>query len=96
MDGKNIQVADKLYDINYGGGEVVAVGETVVVQFAKVKQSYDLHGRSLQWKRKTLYWAEPLIIVPTPITALNQLINDAVSNINSTVRLVWSNANGKT
>ena len=42
MDGKALQIDDKVYDLLYGNGEVLSVSNGgAVVKFQRMSQSYD-------------------------------------------------------
>jgi hypothetical protein len=71
MDGANVVVGDSVYDILYGPGTVQQLlpADRFLVVFAAVggqkSFSYNSTGISPRFPARTLYWHNPVVVVPT-------------------------------
>ena len=70
LDGREVKVGDRLYDLVFGWGEVKGITVSLVIRFVHHAQAYDawtgipnLVGFP---RNRTLYWDEPTI-TPKPI-----------------------------
>ena len=65
MDGKTIIPNSQVFDTIYGPG-IVVDADQFVVKFDGHYQRYIEDGWNTTWKKRTLYWSEPLVIAPDP------------------------------
>lgn len=73
MDGKPIIPNNQVFDIIYGPG-IVVDADDFIVKFDGHYQRYTGDGWNTTWKKRTLYWSEPLVIAPNPdIQKANQM-----------------------
>lgn len=77
MDGKQVSINDQVFDIIYGRGTVVDV-DGFVVKFDGHFQRYTGDGWNTTWKRRTLYWSEPLVVAPHPDIQVANRVNEAL------------------
>ncbi len=92
MDGKALQIDDKVYDLLYGNGEVLSVSNGgAVVKFQRMSQSYDADGNNLHWKLKTLFWHEPIIITVPNDMKHYTFLREAVTSVAAVVNSTWEN-----
>ncbi len=86
MDGKQFTVGDQVHDLLYGGGTVVAVNGTgPYVEFKNLSQQYTHSGVSMTWKRRMLYWFEPMVVGTTADGRLNAAIFEGVNSTISSI-----------
>ncbi|MFZ1491126.1 MAG: hypothetical protein WAS51_14405 [Ilumatobacteraceae bacterium] len=70
MDGYPVLVNDRVYDTQYGWGEVeqLLVDNRAAVVFTvgskSLRHVYDANGVGTRFKTRTLYWHDPIIAVP--------------------------------
>lgn len=91
MDGKALQIGDKVYDLLYGNGTVTAADSNVVVKFSRMSQSYDFDGVNYHWKLKTLFWHEPIIVSVPHDMKHYTFLRDCISSTEVMVNGVWEN-----
>lgn len=70
LDKEKVEVGDKVYDIKFGGGEVTDISESLnafTVQFSdpSAQLIFKPDGRLNNAKRRTLYWHNPIVVIPT-------------------------------
>jgi len=60
---KDIKVGDKVYDLAYGVGKVIAVDcDDFMIKFDGNNFWYEFDGRRINVINRTLYWSKPEII----------------------------------
>ena len=66
LDNDDIALGDKVYDVMYGPGEVVElkVEGKFRVRFATGMHVYDERGVRVDSKFRTLYWHDPVVVLP--------------------------------
>lgn len=68
LDGEQVVVGDFLYDTQYGRGQVeqLLVDNRVVVLFSGLNRRhvYNSEGVGTRFHVRTLYWHDPIIVVP--------------------------------
>lgn len=66
MDNDPVQIGDKMYDVQFGAGEVVElkVADRFRVRFAKGTYTYEGTGIRVDASVRTLYWHNPIVVLP--------------------------------
>jgi hypothetical protein len=69
MDGYAVNIADTVYDVAYGEGVVVQLlgsSNKFIVTFEGINRSisYDMNGIGPRPNKRTLYWHDPVLVVP--------------------------------
>ena len=84
MDGKPVTLNSQVFDMIYGPG-IVADVEGFVVQFDGHFQKYTGDGWNTTWKKRTLYWSEPLVIVPNADIQKANKVRDVLKQIQNMI-----------
>lgn len=94
LDGEPVVAGDSVYDMVWGPGSVLTVqmSGNFVVRFAGTRTgTYTPAGVNTRYPGRTLYWRNPVIVVPTKDEGRWTLIHQLVSGIVQSVRN-WSGA----
>lgn len=77
MDGDDIQPGDAVFDIVYGPGFIHRIdthAQAFFVRFGNRSAGYRPDGVSDRAQRRTLYWQDPVVFVPSKSQAKWQLL----------------------
>jgi hypothetical protein len=90
MDGDAIAVGDGVYDMLYGAGVVMEVLPQDRFRVKFQSKPYGLvfasNGVGVRYSHRTLFWHDPIIVVPTKNAGLWGLIRPVVTSFVSAAR----------
>lgn len=89
LDGDLVSVGDSVFDVVWGAGIVsqLHLSGNFVVRFAGTRvATFTSAGVNTRYPGRTLFWRNPVVVVPTKDERHWLLIQQLVSNIAATVR----------
>ena len=88
LDGEDIIVGDSVYDLGFGSGKVIEVGDKIRVRFNSLKQTFSYDGRGMRRavKMRQLYFHNPIIAVPAKDDKDFSIICDNAKALTSILR----------
>lgn len=89
LDGDPVKLGDVVHDVVYGAGRVIELRPDgrFRVQFNAVRTVvYSSTGHSRNNRGRTLYWRDPVLVVPTKDDAIWGVIQRAVRSLVAEIR----------
>lgn len=91
LDGFNVAIGDSVYDLILGAGKVISLHEDGIksrftVKFGEYRQlTYDENG-FCHYKQRTLYWKNPIVVIPVKQEAIWELQKELCLKTTETIR----------